>query len=232
MMSRTTILQILGYTLALSTLKHLLVYATADENIQPLSTIKGYLKLPDGTPLNTTLVTLNDGSHSSYSSSPDSSFTFHNVPPGIHVLDVHSHEFTFSQIKIQLLESSMNEPRAIEYVYPGAPKKTIDHPLQLTAHARFQYFEPRPTFSPFVLLKNPMILMMIFSVGMMVLMPKMMSDLDPEQKEQMKKQMEMQQDPSKMLSQLWGDLKGGNNDDNEDKKKIKREKGSKRIKRE
>jgi len=34
----------------------------------------------------------------------------------------------------------------------------------------------------------------------MVLMPKMMESLDPEQKEQMQKQMAMQQDPSKVCS--------------------------------
>lgn len=54
-----------------------------------------------------------------------------------------------------------------------------------------------------------MILIMIFSVGMMFIMPSMMSNLDPEQKEQMKKQMEAQQDPTKMLSQLWGEMSGG-----------------------
>ena len=36
----------------------------------------------------------------------------------------------------------------------------------------------------------------------MVLMPKMMESLDPEQKEQMQKQMAMQQDPSKVCSVL------------------------------
>ena len=46
--------------------------------------------------------------------------------------------------------------------------------------------------------KNPMLLMMIVSVGGMVMMPKMMEGLDPEQKEQMQRQMAMQQDPSKV----------------------------------
>jgi len=53
-----------------------------------------------------------------------------------------------------------------------------------------------------------MLLMMGFSVVLMFFMPKMMDNLDPEQKEQMQKQMEMQSDPSKMLQQLWGDLSG------------------------
>lgn len=46
--------------------------------------------------------------------------------------------------------------------------------------------------------KNPMVLMMIVSAGILVVMPKMMEGLDPEQKEQMQKQMAMQQDPSKV----------------------------------
>jgi hypothetical protein len=77
------------------------------------------------------------------------------------------------------------------------------------------------------MLKNPMVLIMIFSVGMMIVMPQMMNNLDPEQKEQMKKQMEMQQDPTKMLSQLWGEMKGGNKEITE-KKVIRTE----RLKRE
>ena len=94
----------------------------------------------------------------------------------------------------------MDSPKCIEYVYPGAPKQAIPHPLELTAHASYEYYEPRQGFSILSILKNPMLLMMIVSVGMMVLMPKMMEGLDPEQKEQMQKQMAMQQDPSKVRS--------------------------------
>jgi len=53
-----------------------------------------------------------------------------------------------------------------------------------------------------------MLLMMLVSVGGMVMMPKMMEGLDPEQKEQMQKQMAMQQDPSKMLTQMIQDMTG------------------------
>lgn len=40
-------------------------------------------------------------------------------------------------------------------------------------------------------------------------MPKMMENMDPEEKALMKKQMAMQRDPSTMLSSLWGELSGG-----------------------
>ena len=58
-----------------------------------------------------------------------------------------------------------------------------------------------------------MILMMLFTGGMLFLMPKMMEDMDPEQKEMMQKQMEFQQDPSKMLSSMLKGLTGAEDED-------------------
>lgn len=197
------------------------------------ATILGRLILPDSNlaPLNSTLITLNDGEYTTYSTGTDGSFKFYNIPPGIHVLDVRSNLYHFSQIKIQLLPENDMVPNCIEYIYPGATKYTIKHPLILTAHATYDYFEKRPSFSPFRIFKNPMVLMMVVSIGMMVLMPYMMQNLDPEQKEQMKKQMEMQQDPSKMLSQMWGELSGKSIADEKKKNAIR--KGNKtRLKRE
>jgi len=102
----------------------------------------------------------------------------------------------------------MDSPKCIEYVYPGAPKQAIPHPLELMAHASYQYYEPRQGFSIFSILKNPMLLMMIVCVGGMMFMPKMMENLDPEQKEQMQQQMAMQQDPTKMFTKMFQDMTG------------------------
>lgn len=167
------------------------------------ATIKGTLLLPDDTPVNMTRLSLNAGEQLTYSLL-DGTFAFYNVPPGVHLVDVHSHTLMFSQVKIQLLEDSMDKPKCIEYAYPGANKQPIAHPLVLTAHATYEYFEQRPGFSIFSLLRNPMLLMMLFTVGMMYLMPKMMENLEPEEKEKMRAQMEMQKDPTKMLSHLFG----------------------------
>lgn len=180
---------------------------------QPVTSIKGRLRLPDDKPLNTTLITLNDGQLSTYTQ-PDGSFVFHTVGPGVHVLDAHSHIHHFSQVKIQLLIDSMDAPKCIEYVYPGAPKQAVPHPLLLTAHAKYEYFEKRQGFSIFSILKNPMLLMMMVSAGIMLFMPKTMEGLDDDQKEQMKRQMEMQQDPTKMLSQMWTDISGTGEEEN------------------
>ena len=149
-----------------------------------------------------THISLNAGEQMTYSHL-DGSFAFYNVPPGVHLVDVHSHTYMFSQIKIQLLEDSMDAPKCIEYAYPGA-SKAIPHPLVLTAHAKYQYFEACPGFSIFLLLKNPMLLMMLFSAGLMYVMPKMMENLEPEEQERMRKQMKLQKDPTKMMASLFG----------------------------
>jgi hypothetical protein len=175
----------------------------------PVTTeIRGRLLLPgDNSPINTTTrITINDGEYITHTK-PDGSFIFHNVGPGTHLLQAQSLTYLFSQVKIQLLESAMSSPKCIEYVYPGATKQAIPHPLILTAHAKYDYFEKRQGFSLLAMLKNPMVLMMLFSVVLMFMMPKMLENLDPEQQEQFKQRMQSNQgDPTKLLSQLWGDL--------------------------
>lgn len=158
--------------------------AAAADTSQPTATIKGTLLLPDDTPVNNTRVALNAGEQLTYSRL-DGTFAFYNVPPGVHLVDVYSHELMFSQVKIQLLKESMDTPKCIEYAYPGANKQPVPHPLVLTAHAKYEYFTQRPGFSVLSLLKNPMLLLMLFSVGLMYLMPKMMENMDPEEQERM-----------------------------------------------
>lgn len=200
------------------------------------ATIEGTLSLPLPTStttgpalpaLNATRVTLNNGEYSTYTTDSNT-FAFHNIPVGVHSLTVHHPIYHFSQVKIQITE----DIKCIEYLYAGAQKRPIEHPLELSALATIDYFEPRPSFSPFRMLKNPMVLLMLFSVLMMVVMPNMMKNLDPEQKEQMKKQMEMQQDPTKMLSSLWGDLSGTASGGDGRKEVIEKKVIRQRVKRE
>lgn len=202
--------------------------ATADSSstITPTTTIKGRLQFPDKSPFNlTTPVTLNHQDFVTYTR-PDGTFSIYNVPPGIHLLDVQSTTHHFSQVKIQLLQDSMTEPKCLEYAFAGAQKQVMDCAaspnnkandaaeaessvfVTLTTVAVYDYFEKRSGFSFYSILKNPMILMMVFSVGVMYFMPQMMEGLDPEEKARMKKQMEMQQDPSKMISSLWEGFSG------------------------
>lgn len=194
----------------------------------PTTTLEGRLEFPNKTPFNiTTRINLNNAEFTTYSRA-DGSFSIYNVPPGVHQLDIHSTEYHFGQIKIQLLEDSMDTPKCLEYTYAGALKQPAKYPMVLYPHATYQYFEARKGFSIFSLVKNPMVIMMIFSVGLMVLMPKMMEGLDPEEKARMKQQMEAQKDPTKMLSQMWGGITGA---EEEDPAKARRERRQNRAKR-
>lgn len=168
------------------------------------TTITGQLRLPDDTPVNRTRITLSD--FTTYSQL-DGTFTFYQIPEGVHLLDVHSHDYSFGQVKLQIKQGE--KPKCIEYAYPGAPKQVItSSPLILKAYAKFEYFEKRRGFSVTTIFRNPMLLMMLVSVGLMFLMPKMMEGLEPEERERMQKQMQNQGDPSKMLSSMWNDLQG------------------------
>lgn len=109
----------------------------------PVSNLIGSLRFPDLTPYNLTArITLNHDEYTTYSRS-DGSFIIYNVKPGIHQLDVHDLNFHFSQVKVQLLEESMDSPKCLEYVYLGSKKQSTPYPLVLTAHASYQYFEVR-----------------------------------------------------------------------------------------
>jgi hypothetical protein len=144
-------------------------------------------------------------------------------------LDIHSPTYHFGQVKIQLLEESMDAPKILEYAYPGATKQVTKYPLVLYPYAQYQYFEKRRGFSIFGLLKSPMILMMLFSGGLMYMMPKFMESLDPEEKAAMKKQLESQQDTSKMFSQMLGGITG--NQDQDAGKLSRKERRQQRAKR-
>lgn len=171
--------------------------------------LEGRLEFPNGAPFNLTAqIMLNNGEYQTFSRR-DGSFIIFDVPPGIHQLDIHSKAFHFGQVKIQLLEESMDAPKCLEYLYPGANKRVIKYPLVLNPKGTYQYFEMKRGFSLLALFKNPMVIMMLFSVGMMVMLPKMMEGLDPEEKARMKEQMKNQQDPQQMLSQMWGEITGG-----------------------
>jgi hypothetical protein len=48
-----------------------------------------------------------------------------------------------------------------------------------------------------------MVLMMLFTGGIMYMLPKMMEGMDPEERAMMQKQMQMQQNPTQMMSNLF-----------------------------
>mmetsp|Transcript_25634 Transcript_25634/g.76966 ORF Transcript_25634/g.76966 Transcript_25634/m.76966 type:complete len:217 (-) Transcript_25634:29-679(-) len=187
--------------------------------------VEGRLKFPpgrkyQGLPFPTTELSLNGGEHRAYSR-PDGRFVFHEVPAGVYLLDVLSVEFVFSQVKLSLPEDPREAIRCLEYKYPGAPKAALAYPVELTPHLRYEYFEQREQPGLHTLFRNPMLLMLLFTCGMVVFMPKLMDAMDPEERAQMQKQMAGAQDPASMLKRMMGMENEDDSDDEEPAKKIK-----------
>ncbi len=105
-------------------------------------------------------------------------------------MEVNSIDYTFSQLKIKLSEEMGTlVPSVIEYKYPGAKKLPAQYPIVLTALSGNQYFRQREKFSIYGLIfGNPMALMVIFSLAVVVFMPMMLNNMDPEELKQLQQQ--------------------------------------------
>merc|ERR1711976_162625 len=114
---------------------------------------------------------------------------------GVYSVELVSTQVTFPRFKVSI--NAEGEAKAVEYSYPGAAHVSTKYPLRVKPVTVPQYFEPRPRVNFIgMILKNPMILMMLFSMGIMFL-PKMLGKMDPEamkQYEEMQQQMGNQGD--------------------------------------
>jgi hypothetical protein len=98
----------------------------------------------------------------------------------------------FSQLKLDVSTSAKYPGviRALEYKYPGAPKQQMKMPLMLNAHVQTRYFEKKPEgFSVASFLSNPMSFMMIMTMGIIVVFPQLIKNMDPEAMKEMQEQM-------------------------------------------
>jgi hypothetical protein len=100
---------------------------------------------------------------------------------GVYTLDVLALHVLFPQAKLKV-EADSNTITVVEFKYPGAKRNAIAYPIILTAIAPVAYFQQRPPLNLIgMLLGNPMMLMMLFSVGVMFLMPKLTEGMDEEE---------------------------------------------------
>ena len=89
-------------------------------------------------------------------------------------------------------------------MYPGANKRAAAYPVDLRPHVKLEYFDKRQQPGLHTLFRNPMLLMMGFTMLMVFFMPKLMDSLDPEERKRMEEQMSNSSDPQKMIKGLFG----------------------------
>jgi hypothetical protein len=147
-------------------------------------------------------------------------FVFQHVPVGSYVLEVVSVGFVFHAVRIDVnagKEGSAATTISASPVYGRdrlSQHQRLPHPLVLRPIGASSYFEVHPPWSPFDMLKNPGSIMMGVTLIIIVVFPKMLNNLDPEEREQMKKM--------SLTNMLKGDMpsldgpsdKNGNNNNN------------------
>jgi len=184
----------------------------ATSEAAPSGMITGTVQLQDASPLGSVMVSLNAGAVSTYTDA-GGHFVFYEVPAGVYLLDVLSPTHAFSQLKIKVQEGQ--EPAVVENRFPGAPIARGRYPVVLTAHAKFNFFEKKQAFGIGTLLKSPMAFTVLMTLGMVIILPRMMSGVNQEELKEMQKQMNANGggDPSQLLNKLLGRKEADDDDD-------------------
>ncbi|KAJ2906893.1 hypothetical protein MKZ38_009756 [Zalerion maritima] len=136
-------------------------------------------------------------------------FVFHNVTPGSYLVDFHSRTHGFNPIRLDVTPMDGNDEVGMKAweTYRGNDWENKGEAIQLTNRgfeARClgfkNYFTERQGFSVMTILKNPMILMGLVSMGLFFGMPKLMENMDPE----MRAEFEEQQKKGPMAAMMGG----------------------------
>jgi hypothetical protein len=109
----------------------------------------------------------------------DGTFTLRGVAPGAYSVEVHAAEFAVDPERLEVRSDSAKIVRSKLW---DERRGMLVVPL---GDAPAKYFAERPVFNPLAFLKNPMVIMMGFSVVMMFVMPKLTANMAPEDRAQL-----------------------------------------------
>ncbi|KIJ68258.1 hypothetical protein HYDPIDRAFT_106426 [Hydnomerulius pinastri MD-312] len=118
-------------------------------------------------------------------------FSIPDVVPGTYVLSVLSHDYVFEQVRVDVSDSSPI-PEIKSYII-GTPltshsSVSLPYPVVLTPRHKNSYFKPRDSFNLLGMFQNPMMMIMVLTGVMMLGMPYIMKNLDPQTLEELKGQ--------------------------------------------
>ena len=127
----------------------------------------------------------------------DGTFVVRDAPAGTHVLRVRAVGLTYPPVEVRVRgrdesgdESSESGEVEVEATYAEDRSVMLEtKPLRLVPVSRAEYFEPASSVSLAGLMKNPMALMVIMSVFLAYVAPKILEGIDPEELQRMQEEM-------------------------------------------
>eukprot|EP01116_Phalansterium_solitarium_P000023 TRINITY_DN10015_c0_g1_i1.p3 TRINITY_DN10015_c0_g1~~TRINITY_DN10015_c0_g1_i1.p3 ORF type:complete len:210 (-),score=57.03 TRINITY_DN10015_c0_g1_i1:1477-2106(-) len=112
----------------------------------------------------------------------DGSFVFHDIPAGNFLLQVVSSDHVYDNVRIEITSVNNGQIKAVN-VHDDA---VLAYPLRLEPKAPISYFAVREGFDLVgILFKNPMILMLAFTLLITFVFPKIAANIDPEELRQL-----------------------------------------------
>ncbi|KAI9572802.1 hypothetical protein HD554DRAFT_2063114 [Boletus coccyginus] len=138
------------------------------------------------------------------------SFSIPDVDPGTYILSVTSHDYAFDQFRVDVLDST--SPPQVRSHMLGTPlistsSVSLRYPIVLIPRHKNNYFKPHESFSLLGMFQNPMVMIMVLTGLMMLGMPYIMKNLDPQTLEGLKSQQGKIADIQNSLQN--GDVKSG-----------------------
>ncbi|KAL1633599.1 hypothetical protein SLS56_002747 [Neofusicoccum ribis] len=125
----------------------------------------------------------------------DGTFAFTDVAPGSYLLSVHARDHVFENLRVDVDEAVQGEGegekvrawqtfRGNEWANRGEKRGegrgSVAGGVEVRVLAAREFYQERQGFSPLSFLKNPMILMGLFSLALIVGMPYLMDNMDEE----------------------------------------------------
>eukprot|EP01103_Thecamoeba_quadrilineata_P012325 TRINITY_DN314_c1_g1_i1.p1 TRINITY_DN314_c1_g1~~TRINITY_DN314_c1_g1_i1.p1 ORF type:complete len:198 (-),score=24.78 TRINITY_DN314_c1_g1_i1:195-788(-) len=123
----------------------------------------------------------------------DGSFVIHDVPPGSYLIQVLSTEYNFPQVRVDV--SSRPDVKTKAQLF-NIQNTNTPYPLSLEPESVATFFQRRESFNIFSLLGNPMLIMVLFTVGIMFVLPKLKDLTDEVEQESRQAQVAPNSQPS------------------------------------
>ncbi|KAI0079584.1 hypothetical protein K474DRAFT_1591683 [Panus rudis PR-1116 ss-1] len=113
------------------------------------------------------------------------SFVIPGVPEGIYILSIEAHDHVFDRLRVDVHDASSETLPEIRPLLAGTPlstpaQVTLPYPILLHARGKYDYYVPKESFNLLGMFKNPMMMLMLFTGIMMLAMPYIMKNMDPE----------------------------------------------------